>query len=75
MYGYYCELSCIRGIGFQSTPPLEGDGVFNVPEVQSSCTTHCSIGVSKFKMLGSCAPRFKVYEPLIVQWMSVQDAG
>ena len=35
MFDYYCrdsELSYIGGIGFQSTPPLEGAGVFNVPE-------------------------------------------
>ena len=37
-FDYYCrdsELSYIRGIGFQSTPPLEGAGVFNVPEGDS----------------------------------------
>ena len=35
MFDYYCrdsELSYIWGIGFQSTPPLEGSGIFNVPE-------------------------------------------
>ena len=35
MFDYNCrdgELSYIGGIGFQSTPPLEGAGVFNVPE-------------------------------------------
>ena len=35
VFDYYCkdsELSYIRGIGFQSTPPLEGAGVINVPE-------------------------------------------
>ena len=38
MFDYYCrdsELSYIGGIGFQSTPPLEGAGVFNVPEGDS----------------------------------------
>ena len=38
MFDYYCrdgELSCIGGIGLQSTPPLEGAGVFNVPEGDS----------------------------------------
>ena len=35
MFDYYCkgsELSYIRGIGFQSTSPLEGAGDINVPE-------------------------------------------
>ena len=38
IFEYYCrdsELSYIEGIGFQSTPPLEGAGVFNVPEGDS----------------------------------------
>ena len=38
MFDYYCrdsELSYIGGIGFQSTPLLEGAGVFNVPEGDS----------------------------------------
>ena len=45
MFDYYCrgsELSYIGGgggeggeIGFQSTPPLEGAGVFNAPEGDS----------------------------------------
>ena len=38
MFDYYCrdsELSYIGEIGFQSTPPLEGAGVFNVPEGDS----------------------------------------
>ena len=38
MFDYYCrdsELSYIGGIGFQSTPPLERAGVFNVPEGDS----------------------------------------
>ena len=38
MFDYYCrdsELSYIGWIGFQSTPPLEGAGVFNVPEGDS----------------------------------------
>ena len=29
----------LRGIGFQSTPPLEGAGVFNVPEGDSPQNT------------------------------------
>ena len=39
MFDYYCrdsELSYIGEIKFQSTPPLEGAGVFNVPEGDSS---------------------------------------
>ena len=35
MFDYYCrdsKLSYMGGIGFQSTPPLEGAGVFNMPE-------------------------------------------
>ena len=42
MFDYYCrvsELSYIREIGFQSTPSLEGAGVFNVPEGDSSQNT------------------------------------
>ena len=42
MFDYYCrdsELSYIGGIGFQSTPPLEGAGVFNVPEGNSPQNT------------------------------------
>ena len=42
MFDYYCrdsELSYIGGIGFQSTPPLEGAGVFNVPEGDSPQNT------------------------------------
>ena len=42
MFDYYCrdnELSCIGWIGFQSTPPLEGAGVFNVPEGDSPQNT------------------------------------
>ena len=42
MFDYYCrdsELSYIGGIGFQSTPPLEGVGVFNVPEGDSPQNT------------------------------------
>ena len=38
MFDFYCrdsELSYIGGLGFQSTPPLEGAGVFNVPEGDS----------------------------------------
>ena len=42
-FDYYCrdrELSYIGGIGFQSTPPLEGAaGVFNVPEGDSPQNT------------------------------------
>ena len=33
------ELSYIGGIGFQSTPPLEGAGIFNVPEGDSPQNT------------------------------------
>ena len=33
------ELSYIGGIEFLSTPPLEGTGVFNVPEGDSSRNT------------------------------------
>ena len=42
MFDYYCrdsELSSIGGIGFQSTPPLEGAGVFNMPESDSPQNT------------------------------------
>ena len=42
MFDYYCrdsELSYIGGIGFQSTPPLEGPGVFNVAEGDSPQNT------------------------------------
>ena len=42
IFDYYCrdsELSYIGGIGFQSTPPLEGAGVFNVPEGDFSQNT------------------------------------
>ena len=42
MFDYYCrdsELSYIGGIGFRSTPPLEGAGVFNVPEGDSPQNT------------------------------------
>ena len=42
MFDYYCrdsELSYIVGIGFQSSPPLEGARVFNVPEVDSPQNT------------------------------------
>ena len=42
MFDYYCrdsELSYFGGIGFQSTPPLEGAGVFNVPEGDSPQNT------------------------------------
>ena len=42
MFDYYCrdsELSYTGGIGFQSTPPLEGAGVFNVPEGDSPQNT------------------------------------
>ena len=45
MFDYYCrdsELSYIGGgggIGFQCTPPLEGAGVFNVPEGDSPQNT------------------------------------
>ena len=42
MFDYYCrdsELSYIGGIGFQSTLPLEGVGVFNVPEGDSPQNT------------------------------------
>ena len=42
IFDYYCrdrELSYIGGIGFQSTPPLEGAGVFNVPEGDSPQNT------------------------------------
>ena len=42
MFDYYCrdsELSYTGGIGFQITPPLEGAGVFNVPEGDSSQNT------------------------------------
>ena len=42
MFDYYyrdSKLSCIRGIGFQSTPSLEGAGVFNVPEGYSPQNT------------------------------------
>ena len=45
MFDYYCrdsELSYIGGIGFQSTPPLEGAGVFNVPEGYSPQNTEPS---------------------------------
>ena len=38
MFDYYCrdsELFYIAGIGFQSTPPLKGAGVFNVTEGDS----------------------------------------
>ena len=38
MFDYYCrdsELSYIRVIGFQCTPPLEGARVFNMPEGES----------------------------------------
>ena len=38
MFDYYCrdnELSYIGGIGFQSPPPLERAGVFQVPEGDS----------------------------------------
>ena len=41
-FDYYCrdsELSYIGGIGFQSTPPLEGAGVFRVPEGDSPQNT------------------------------------
>ena len=41
-FDYYCrdrELSYIGGIGFQCTPPLEGAGVFNVPEGDSPQNT------------------------------------
>ena len=37
--GTAIKLSNIRGIGFQSTPPLEEAGVFNVPEGNSSQNT------------------------------------
>ena len=46
IFDYYCrdsELSYIGGIGFQSTPPLEGAGVFNVPEGDSPQNTETSI--------------------------------
>ena len=42
IFDYYCrdsELSYIGGIGFQSTPPLEGAGVFNVPDGDSPQNT------------------------------------
>ena len=42
MFDYYCkdsELSYFGGIGFQSTLPLEGAGVFNVPEGDSPQNT------------------------------------
>ena len=42
IFDYYCrdsELSYIGGIGFQSTPHLEGAGVFNVPEGDSPQNT------------------------------------
>ena len=42
MFDYYfrdSELSYIGGIGFQSTPPLEGAGVLNVPEGDSPQNT------------------------------------
>ena len=42
MSDYYCrdsELSYIGEIGFQSTPPLEGAGVFKVPEGDSPQNT------------------------------------
>ena len=42
MFDYYCrdsELSYIGGIWFQSAPPLEGAGVFNVPEGDSPQNT------------------------------------
>ena len=42
IFDYYCrdsELSYIRGIGIQSAPPLEGAGVFNVPEGDSPQNT------------------------------------
>ena len=42
MFDYYSrdsELSHIGGIEFQSTPPLESAGVFNVPEDDSSWNT------------------------------------
>ena len=42
MFDYYCrdsELSYIGGIGFQSTPPLEGARVFSVPEGDSPQNT------------------------------------
>ena len=42
IFAYYCrdsELSYIGGIWFQSTPPLEGAGVFNVPEGDSPQNT------------------------------------
>ena len=38
-YGRDSELSYTGGIGFQSTPPLEGAGVFNVPEGNSPQNT------------------------------------
>ena len=42
MFDYYyidSELSYIGGFGFQSTPPLEGAGVFNVPQGDSPQNT------------------------------------
>ena len=42
IFVYHCrdtDLSCIRGIGFQSIPPLEGAGVLNVPEGDSPQNT------------------------------------
>ena len=42
MFDYYCgdrDLSYIGEIGFQSTPPLDGVGVFNMPEGDSPQNT------------------------------------
>ena len=47
MFDSYCrdsELSYIGGIGFQSTP-LEGAGVFNVPEGDSPQNTEPSTSI------------------------------
>ena len=39
LFMYTASVMYIGGIGFQSTPPLEGAGVFNVPEGDSPQNT------------------------------------